>query len=362
MAQTRSIEEILTLMAKEVPHQEGSSHITPGLGNILSSYEKIPYWSEKQSIEVTKGIRHPNSDKIYETCSGIVRHIEYTKDDIETFVNKELKDIGKEKAKLNPATGLFISTLINNLPQSEELYFQLDDVGDENRLDHLGFRLGENKRHTISIGGPTPDYVAEEMIDGRVYLPDTALTFFLGKGMKGGYIEAPNSQHYVGSDMEGGEIHLFPSSLRGLDGSLKNSTSSLVGDGMKGGKIVVEGNTHCIGDNMQDGYIRVAGNVMDRVGSGMRGGNIVVHGDVATVGLYMKGGDIVIEGNAGSLNDDGYAGRIYIGGDVREYVRDEGKTDITINGIIYAHKRPHRYTEEEMCRLHEALINVKPKG
>ena len=297
MAQKRSIEEKLNEMADEVHCQEEIPKQVQGLLAVAQSYVKIPYLSEKESREYISWFGLPNAQKKYENCVAIASSIDYDKDDIEAFANRILYQIENElHAPLNPSTGLYISALINNLPESQEITIRPGNLCTKIALNHIGHRMGEKHEHSLHLYGVNADYIAQGMVKGEVYVNDS-ISIHLGRDMEGGYIEAPNCQDFVGAQMKGGEIYLKRYTLIGPDGRTITTSRGFIGLDMSGGKITVEGDCSSLGDNMRGGEIYVSGDVGFLGGSrGLKGGYIVVEGDAETTLDDFAGAQVTVKG------------------------------------------------------------------
>ena len=297
MAQNRSIEEILTHIVNQTPCQGESSGMSPGFRAILGAYQNVPYWSEA-GLEMKKNLPEPlDAGPMYNACSRLVSTLRYDKEDVETFTNKELPRIWKDKGRvLNPATGVFISALINYLPGPEEIYLKTGEIPKTGFLNHLGYQIGERHEHRLHISDLSADYIAEGMVQGEVHIGDIC-SKSLGKGMKGGYIEAPNCQIAAGEQMQGGEIYLKKHHITYFEGSPYACSSESVGDNMQGGKITIEGDATGIGSAMKGGEMHVTGSALFLGGlGGIHGGSVFIEGFATTIHQDLGEGNVVVKG------------------------------------------------------------------
>ncbi len=110
-----------------------------------------------------------------------------------------------------------------------------------------------------------------------------------------------NRAHFLGAEMEGGEIFI------------KGNVGNYLGKLKKDGKILVEGNVrNWVGEKMEGGTIFIKGNVRDALGEKMAGGEISIEGNIGSwVGDDMRGGIIRIKGKYKSLSSDKKGGEIY---------------------------------------------------
>jgi len=111
-----------------------------------------------------------------------------------------------------------------------------------------------------------------------------------------------NRAHFLGAEMEGGEVFI------------KGNVGNYLGKLKKDGKILVEGNVrNWVGEKMEGGTIFIKGNVGDALGEKMIGGEILIEGNIGSwVGDDMRGGIIRIKGKYKSLSSDRRDGGIYV--------------------------------------------------
>lgn len=111
-----------------------------------------------------------------------------------------------------------------------------------------------------------------------------------------------NRAHFLGAEMEGGEVFI------------KGNVGNYLGKLKKDGNILVEGNVrNWVGEKMEGGTIFIKGNVGDALGEKMIGGEILIEGNIGSwVGDDMRGGIIRIKGKYKSLSSDRRGGEIYV--------------------------------------------------
>ena len=313
MAQTRSIEEILTLMAKEIPGQNASSGLTPGRRAILNAYESLPYWSEAESGITHDTLSHLNPEPVYKTCMDKTHDIEYEIFDIMSFVNnKTEKKLSGSDDTLNPAAGIFISALINSLTGKKDIV-----LSPSAPINFLGYRLGETAPHEVTIYGDTGMHTGMQMKDGQINVRGDAGS--VGDNMTGGVIHVLKHAGKVGERMQGGYISIC-GDVKGFAASENN-----------GGVIHIKGNAFHVGYKMSDGYVTVDGHTGDMAGWDMQDGQLNLNGTVGEYAAWrMKGGKIVVLDVADrGAGEEMTGGEIYLLGGYKEAI---GKAD---GGKIY---------------------------
>lgn len=181
------------------------------------------------------------------------------KEDILKFVSGLAEYEGREGVA---DTGLFLSGLINNLEEDEDV--DLDLTYFVEPLNYLGTYL-RSRNLTIK---------------GNVGL-------FLGRSMHSGAITVSEGDAgaCAGRSMEGGEI------------LINGSAGESVGYFMQSGKITVGGSAgRKAGDRMEGGEILIKGDAGELVGANMSGGAIRLEGGYKSLSEKITGGEIYHQG------------------------------------------------------------------
>ncbi len=237
------------------------------LDKIIETYERI--LSDEKA----------NFESVYVSAEGIKTDSEV----VLKFVSGLKKYEKKERFK---STGLFLSGLINNLPENEELVLDLSTFAEE-PLSHVGYKLSSRN---LVIRGNVGGYLGDSMYSGEIILKGNAGDF-VGDGMRNGKITVEgNCGDYLGNEMKNGEI------------IVKGSAGDYAGNDMENGSITIKGNAgNKLGDGMIKGKILLEGNALDDAGYGVKGGEVVVKKNAKNeAGSCMGGGTVTIEGNVGN--------------------------------------------------------------
>jgi len=219
--------------------------------------------AEKQEADLAKIINvyetilaDEESSEYYSLANGLLTD----KETIYKFVDHVKKY--ELSHKLLRSIGGFLSGLINNLEEKEEITIDLSKFG---YLDDLGYRL--NSQNVKIIG---------------------------------------NSRLNLGFYMNSGKL------------TLVGNAFNQAGLNMHGGELIIKGNvTYNLGEFMEDGKIILEGNAGEDVGGYMYGGIIIVNGNAGKhVGSHMKGGEIHLNGDYESLSNKIEGGKIYHKGEL----------------------------------------------
>jgi len=202
-----------------------------------------------------------NSQDAYNSARKLITDREM----IYKFVNF-LSEYDKSSEKLDlvkfhrnrMAAGYFISGLINNLKEGEDVILDLTKYPG---ISGIGYSLS---KHNLFLKGDVDESLGSFMMSGRITLEG-------------------NAQVKAGS-MDGGEI------------IIKGNGGDVVGQFMKGGKITVEEAGDEVGSYMYSGEIVVNINAGKNVGSHMKGGEIHLNGNYESISKKIKGGEVYHKG------------------------------------------------------------------
>ncbi len=163
--------------------------------------------------------------------------LEYSAQDVEVF-SVMLSKFQEEK-RFSERAGLFLSALVNNCQEEKFII----------RSAHLSMpidNLGHHNTKRIIVEGDVGDFLGDEMGCGRIIVNGNA-GFGVGAGMKGGVLLVNGNADQVGMGLEGGSII--------VEGDVCDAGSL-----MDGGIITVWGNaTHLVGSQMTGGEIHLFG-------------------------------------------------------------------------------------------------------
>ncbi|MBR9691432.1 hypothetical protein GOV06_01475 [Candidatus Woesearchaeota archaeon] len=241
-------------MAKQEPLEEQLRKIKPldssaskepaDLDKIISVYESV--LADKKSYPSGHSYDKANFLKV-------------SKEDIYEFVSF-LPEYEKSP-RFFLLTGEFLSGLINNLEESDDVVLDLTGL---TKLNCLGHKLSSR---TLLVKGDVRD--------------------MLGKYMKSGLIIVEgNAESFVGLSMRAGKI------------IVKGHANNYVGNGMFSGKVIIKGRAgDYVGSYMKNGEINIRCNTGKSVGKDMTGGVIHLNGNYESLSKKIKGGEIYHKGN-----------------------------------------------------------------
>ena len=353
----RSIEDILEQMGTYVhdTHEDVSTGNQHQKGNdavrkIKEAYDMLPIWREDENLSLPDDRDPIKIPEMYEQCCDLVSKITYDSDDIETFCNEELHriDAGSPHC-LNPATGLFISALINKEDIVGPITITNPPRSEYNRL---GYRLGETKEALLNLKGIKGNHICQKMKRGCAYL-DGCSIYHLGSGMEGGEIVVSGGFYFSpGSDMKGGEIRIRKDP--------KDPVEHIghVGTGMKAGKIVVEGDAMDPGYAMKGGYLTLKGDAIGVAGDLMEGGTLDIIGNVEEIIDCKEKATILVGGDAKRIYGRNFDGRVFVKGDVHEYVTyGEENPNLSVAGRIRNYSRGLPAAEDSLDKYRRMLLD-----